>query len=770
MIKKLELRDLEIEINLSESQKFDLSKIQKRAYDALDFGLSVKNNSYNIFISAPNWLNVEDEIIKIIENFAKKEPSPSDWFYVHNFKNPSNPIAIDMESEDGDAFINDMEKLLRNVKNALKELFESEKLNKQKEEIVSQFNRRKEELINELNRKAQELGFIIQPVQPGVFNIIPVLAGEPITPQKYNALSEDMKIYIDSKRRQLEEFMGQILREIAKLDKELREKLEEIDKKAVSETIKIYLLEIKEKYKKYAKVLDYLNDFEEDILNNFQIFLTPENQLPPGPLNPLRKYKVNRIVDNRKLKGAPVVYEKNPTYYNLIGRIEKEAFMGAFVTDVLNIVAGSLHLSNGGYIIINAYDLLRDVFAYDVLKKVIRNREIVIEDIGERISLFSTKSLRPQPIPFNAKVILIGDSYLYYLLQIYDIDFNELFRVFVDFETSANKDEAVSFIIDKIDEIIKENNLLSFSKLSIYEVIKFLMRVSEDKKKIPLNLRLLKEILIEADYIAKKANKNVVDEQSVKDAMKSRFYRYSSIEEKIRELIKRGILVFDFEGEKIGVVNGLSVIMLPEYGFGVPTRITASVGLGKAGIIDIEKETGLGGKIHTKAVLIIGGYIMEKYGREVPISLHARLTFEQNYSGVEGDSASCAELIAILSAIAEVPIKQNIAITGSLNQKGEVQPVGGIIEKIEGFYYSLKIIGLLDGRGGVIVPRRNMDNIILNDELLTAISENKFNIWMVDNFDDVIEIVAGLKPEDFHDRVLQKLREFNKKLKEGANE
>ncbi len=770
MIKKLELRDLEIEINLSESQKFDLSKIQKRAYDALDFGLSVKNNSYNIFISAPNWLNVEDEIIKIIENFAKKEPSPSDWFYVHNFKNPSNPIAIDMESEDGDAFINDMEKLLRNVKNALKELFESEKLNKQKEEIVSQFNRRKEELINELNRKAQELGFIIQPVQPGVFNIIPVLAGEPITPQKYNALSEDMKIYIDSKRRQLEEFMGQILREIAKLDKELREKLEEIDKKAVSETIKIYLLEIKEKYKKYAKVLDYLNDFEEDILNNFQIFLTPENQLPPGPLNPLRKYKVNRIVDNRKLKGAPVVYEKNPTYYNLIGRIEKEAFMGAFVTDVLNIVAGSLHLSNGGYIIINAYDLLRDVFAYDVLKKVIRNREIVIEDIGERISLFSTKSLRPQPIPFNAKVILIGDSYLYYLLQIYDIDFNELFRVFVDFETSANKDEAVSLIIDKIDEIIKENNLLSFSKLSIYEVIKFLMRVSEDKKKIPLNLRLLKEILIEADYIAKKANKNVVDEQSVKDAMKSRFYRYSSIEEKIRELIKRGILVFDFEGEKIGVVNGLSVIMLPEYGFGVPTRITASVGLGKAGIIDIEKETGLGGKIHTKAVLIIGGYIMEKYGREVPISLHARLTFEQNYSGVEGDSASCAELIAILSAIAEVPIKQNIAITGSLNQKGEVQPVGGIIEKIEGFYYSLKIIGLLDGRGGVIVPRRNMDNIILNDELLTAISENKFNIWMVDNFDDVIEIVAGLKPEDFHDRVLQKLREFNKKLKEGANE
>ncbi len=770
MIKKLNLKDLEIKINLNEGPKFDLYQIQKRAYDALNFGLSIKNKNYNVFISAPSWLDVENEIIKIIENFAKKEPAPDDWFYVHNFKNPSNPIAINLESEDGDAFINDMEKLLRNVKNALKNLFESEKLNKQKEEIVSQFNRKREELMNELNRKAQELGFIIQPVQPGIFNIIPVLAGEPITPQKYNTLSEDMKTYIDYKRRQLEEFMGQILREIARLDKELREKLEEIDRNAVSETIRIYFSEMKEKYQKYPKIVDYLNDFEEDILNNFQIFLTPENQLPPGPLNPFRKYKVNRLVNNKKLEGAPVIYEKNPTYYNLIGRIEKEAFMGAFVTDVSNIVAGSLHLSNGGYIIINAYDLLRDVFGYDVLKKVIRNGEIVIEDIGERISLFSTKSLRPQPIPFNAKVILIGDSYLYYLLQIYDIDFNELFRVFVDFETSANKDKAVSLIVDKINEIIKESNLLSFSEYAVYEVIKFLMRALEDKEKIPLNFRLLKEILIEANYIAKKTGKNVVDDQSVKDAIKSRFYRYSSIEEKLRELIKRGVLVFDFEGEKIGVVNGLSVITLPEYSFGIPTRITASVGLGKAGIIDIEKETGLGGRIHSKAVLIIGGYIMEKYGREVPISLQARLTFEQNYSGVEGDSASCAELIAILSAIAEVPIKQNIAITGSLNQKGEVQPVGGIVEKIEGFYYSLKIIGLLDGKGGVIIPRRNMDNIILNDDVLTAIDKNKFNIWVVDNFDDVIELATGLKPKDFHNRVLEKLKEFNKKLKESANE
>ncbi|MEO0197342.1 MAG: ATP-binding protein [candidate division WOR-3 bacterium] len=755
-----------MDIKLSINEQRDLKDIQRRAYESLEFGLSVKDSYYNIFISAPNWLEIEEQVLKIVEEFAKNEEAPSDWFYVHNFKNPSNPIAISLESEKGDEFLSDIDKLIRNIKNVLKDLFEGESLNKQKEEIVSQYNRKKEDLLNELNKKAQELGFIIQPVQPNVFNIIPILAGEPLTPQKYNALSDEMKAYIDSKRRQLEEFMTNTLREVNKLDRELREKIEEVERSAVKDAIKIYFLELEQKYENYEKIINFLKDMEEDISNNFQIFLMPENQLPPGPLNPFRKYKVNRIVDNKKLQGAPVIYERNPTYYNLIGRIEKEAFMGAFMSDVSNIIAGSLHLANGGYIIINAYELLKDPFAYDVLKRVVKNSEIVIEDIGERFSLFSTKSLRPEPIPFNAKIILIGDSFLYYLLQLYDIDFRKYFNVLVDFETEIEQNEGVGFIIDYIDSFIKEKNLLEFSQIAKLEVIKHLLRFSEDRKKLPLNTKLIKEILIEADYIARKNNLKVVDETIVKQAIKNKAFRHSRIEEKLRELIKRGILIFDFEGEKVGVVNGLSVIMMPEYSFGIPSRITASVGLGKAGIIDIEKETGLGGKIHTKAVLIIGGYIIEKYGREVPISLHARLTFEQNYSGVEGDSASCAELLAILSAISEVPIKQNIAITGSLNQKGEVQPVGGIPEKIEGFYYSLKIMGLLDGKCGVIVPNRNMDNIILNDEVLDAMKEGKFNIWVVDNFDDVIEIATGLKSDEFHNRVLEKLKEFNKKLKD----
>ncbi|MEO0172885.1 MAG: ATP-binding protein [candidate division WOR-3 bacterium] len=764
MIRKLNFSDLDIKLSINEQR--DLKDIQRRAYESLEFGLSVKDSYYNIFISAPNWLEIEEQVLKIVEEFAKNEEAPNDWFYVHNFKNPSNPIAISLESEKGDEFLSDIDKLIRNIKNVLKDLFEGESLNKQKEEIVSQYNRKKEDLLNELNKKAQELGFIIQPVQPNVFNIIPILAGEPLTPQKYNALSDEMKAYIDSKRRQLEEFMTNTLREVNKLDRELREKIEEVERSAVKDAIKIYFLELEQKYENYEKITNFLKDMEEDISNNFQIFLMPENQLPPGPLNPFRKYKVNRIVDNKKLQGAPVIYERNPTYYNLIGRIEKEAFMGAFMSDVSNIIAGSLHLANGGYIIINAYELLKDPFAYDVLKRVVKNSEIVIEDIGERFSLFSTKSLRPEPIPFNAKIILIGDSFLYYLLQLYDIDFRKYFNVLVDFETEIEQNEGVGFIIDYIDSFIKEKNLLEFSQIAKLEVIKHLLRFSEDRKKLPLNTKLIKEILIEADYIARKNNLKVVDETIVKQAIKNKAFRHSRIEEKLRELIKRGILIFDFEGEKVGVVNGLSVIMMPEYSFGIPSRITASVGLGKAGIIDIEKETGLGGKIHTKAVLIIGGYIIEKYGREVPISLHARLTFEQNYSGVEGDSASCAELLAILSAISEVPIKQNIAITGSLNQKGEVQPVGGIPEKIEGFYYSLKIMGLLDGKCGVIVPNRNMDNIILNDEVLDAMKEGKFNIWVVDNFDDVIEIATGLKSDEFHNRVLEKLKEFNKKLKD----
>ncbi|MEO0202653.1 MAG: ATP-binding protein [candidate division WOR-3 bacterium] len=768
MIRKLKISDLEISLDVKE--KVELKDIQKRAYEALEFGLSIKDRNYNIFISAPNWLEIENQVLKIVESFARKEKAPNDLFYVHNFKNPSNPISISLESERGDDFINDIEKLIRNVKHVLKELFESETLNKQKEELVSQYNRKKEELINELNKKAQELGFIIQPIQQNIFNIIPVLAGEPLTPQKYNSLSDDMKAYIDKKRIQLEEFISNTLREINKLEKELREKIEEMEKIAVKNSIKPYFLELENKYHDCVKVLNFLRDMEEDISNNFQIFLTPENQLPPGPLNPFRKYKVNRIVDNKELEGAPVIYERNPTYYNLIGRIEKEAFMGAFVTDVSNIISGSLHLANGGYIIINAYELLKDPFAYDVLKRVIKNGEIVIEDIGERLSLFSTKSLRPEPIQFNAKIILIGDNFLYYLLEMYDNDFRKYFNVLVDFETEIEQDIGVGFVLEYIDNLKKEKNLLDFTENAKLEIIRHLLRFSEDKKKIPLNTKLINDILLESDYIAKRNGLEFVDETSVKQAIKNKMFRHSKVEEKLREFIKRGILMFDFEGKRVGVVNGLSVISMPDYSFGIPSRISASVGLGKAGIIDIEKETGLGGKIHTKAVLIIGGYIIEKYGREIPISLHARITFEQNYSGVEGDSASVAELLAILSAISEVPIKQNIAITGSLNQKGEVQPVGGIVEKIEGFYHSLKIMGLLNENCGVIVPSRNMDNIILSDEILEAVKENKFNIWTVDNFDDVIEIATELKANEFHQRVLEKLKEFHKKLKDSNSD
>lgn len=756
-------------IEISDIENAKKVDVQKRANEALKVGLSIENSLYNIYISSPEYWKFDETIIRIVQEVAKNKKAPNDWFYVYNFKNPSNPISISLESEKGDEFVSDIEKLIKNIKITLKQLIEGEELNKIKEEIISQYNRKRENLLNELNKKANELGFIIQPIQPNVFNIIPVIAGEPISPQKFSSLSVEMQEYINSKRRKLEEFISQTIREIHKLDKELRERIEALEKEAVGNSIRSYFLELEEKYGYNEKVHDFIKDMENDILNNFQVFLIPENQLPPGPLNPLRKYMVNRIVDNRELKGAPVIYEKNPTYYNLIGRIEKEMVMGALVSDVQDITAGSLHLANGGYIIVNIYDLLKEPYAYEALKRVIKHREIVIEDIGERFSLFSTKSLRPQPIPFNGKVIIIGDNLLYYLLQMYDPDFREIFRVYVDFETEVDYKEGIYFILEEIDKIRTEYNLKNISKPAIVEIIKNMMRTIEDKEKIPLNTKLLMEILVEANYIADINRKEIIDKQEVKQAIENRQYRYSRIEEKLRELIKRGILVFDFYGQKVGVVNGLSVITLPEYRFGIPSRITASVGLGKAGIIDIEKETGLGGKIHTKAVLIIGGYILEKYGKETPISLQARLTFEQNYSGVEGDSASCAELLAILSAISEVSIKQNIAITGSLNQKGEVQPVGGIPEKIEGFYYTLKVKGFFDkeeNKAVVIIPRRNLINLVLNDEVAEVVGK-KLLIYDVDNFDEVIEIATGMTPQEFHNRVIEKLKDFNKRLKEN---
>ena len=769
---RLEPEDLRPKIDLSDLSEEEIPpkevylSIHKRAVESLVLGLSISDERYNIFVVGDRGFGREEVVLDVLKDMARQKPTPPDWFYVYNFDDPSSPIAFSLPGDVGSRFVRDVDNFIETIRSAIKSTFESESVLSEKENIVKEFNRRREEILSDLNKKAGELGFIIQP-QPAGFNIIPIFNGEPLSPQKYASLPQEVKEYIDSKRKQLEEYIAETLKKLARLDKELREKLEEFDREIARRTIDIHFNELLEKYKEFPHVVDYLKKMREDILKNIQIFLLPPDKIPQGPLNPFRKYKVNHLVDNSGIEGAPVVYEKNPTYYNLIGRIEKEMVFGALMTDFNNITAGSLHRANGGYLLMDAFQLLKDPFAYDALKRVLRNKLILIEDIGERVSLFSTKTLKPQPIPFDGKVVLMGSPLIYYILYYLDPEFPDIFGIKAELESDIPLDSNnLSIMYHFMNFVQHRENLKPFTREALSEILIQSQRHIEDRKKLYANLSFIKELMMEANYFSEGDR---VDLSDVRKAVRHRRYREGRIEERYREMIGRGMILVDVEGKRQGVVNGLSVIQLGNHTFGVPSRITASVGLGKSEIVDIERETGLGGKIHTKAVMIMGGYIYDKYSRDFPLTLHARITFEQNYSGVEGDSATVAELLSLLSEVSGVPIKQSIAITGSMNQKGEVQPVGGINHKVEGFYYTCKAMGL-NGQQGVIIPRRNIDSLSLDEEVVEAVREGKFHVWAVDTVDEAIEIATGVPAEEFHKKVYESLRLFYLKTRKEKKE
>ncbi len=745
----LDLSDIE-NVEVGEGLEF----LHERAVEALKMGLSIDNDRYNVFVVGPRFSGRDELVEGVVRKLAKDRPTPPDWLYVYNFDDPSSPVAFSLPPDVGNRFVQDVDNFINTIRGAIRSAFESESIISEKENLIKEFNRRREEILSELNRKASDLGFIIQP-QPAGFNIIPIFNGEPLSPQKYASLPQDIKEFIDQKRKQLEEHIAETLKKLAKLDKELKEKLEEFDRQVARRTVEVHFRELLEKYRDYPHVVDYLQKMYDDIVRNVNIFLLPPDRVPQGPLDPFRKYRVNLIVDNKSTDGAPVIYERNPTYYNLIGRIEKEMVFGALMTDFNNITAGSLHRANGGYLIIDAFQLLKDPFAYDALKRVLRNRLILIEDIGERISLFSTRTIKPQPIPFDGKVILMGDAMVYYILYYLDPEFSEIFGVKAELETDVPLDGGnLAFFYHYALAFQRKENLKPFTREAMGEIMVEIQRHIEDRKKLSTNLEYLRELMLEASYYS---TSDEVRPEDVKEALRRRRKREGRVEERIREMIERGFILVDVEGSRRGVVNGLSVIQMGNHTFGIPSRITASIGLGKPGIVDIERETGLGGKIHTKAVMIMGGYLYDTYGRDFPITLQVRITFEQNYSGVEGDSATAAELLAVLSEVSGIPVRQGIAITGSMNQKGEIQPVGGINHKIEGFFYTCKAMGLT-GEQGVIIPARNRDNLILREEVIEAVREGKFHIWAVEHIDEVIEIATGVKSDEFHKKVYESLK------------
>jgi lon-related putative ATP-dependent protease len=724
---------------------------QERAVRALKFGIGIRERGFNIYVAGYPGTGRTTAVKNFVGEIARNETAPPDWCYVNNFSNQYEPKAIKLPSGKGQEFRDDVKNLIENIRTALPKAFESDDYTTKREATIRVLENQRKELIDQLNTKAQEAGFVIQSTPVGLL-LIPVIKGKPISEEELITMPQKAKDAIQERRERLESELRSTMRQFFDMEQKIHEEIKKLNRDVALYAIGHLVDDLMEKYKDAPGVTAYLKDVQNDILDNLTLFLKrgePQQQLPfPVPWmkeEPFKKYEVNVIVDNSNVKGAPVVTESNPTHQNLFGRTEKEAQFGALITDFTMIRGGSLHKANYGYLIIPVEELLRNPFSYDGLKRALRNGSILIEELEERYGFISTKSLKPQPIPLNVKVILIGDPYLYQQLFVLDMEFTEHFKVKAEFDTTmARTEENVQQYAAFVCMLCQKENLKHLEGSGLAKLVEHSSRLAEDQQKLSTRFAEVADIIREANFYATEEKSNLVTGDHVKKAIEEKIYRSKLIQEKIQEMIQRGIILIDTDAEKVGQVNGLSVMGLGDFAFGSPSRVTASTGLGREGVVDIEREAKMGGPIHTKGVLILSGYLNEKYAQDKPLSLSARLVFEQNYGGVEGDSASSTELYAILSALSGLPIKQNLAVTGSVNQKGEVQAIGGVNEKIEGFFEVCKTKGFT-GQQGVMIPASNVQNLMLKEEIVDAVKAGQFHIYSVGTIDEGIEVLTGTK-------------------------
>jgi lon-related putative ATP-dependent protease len=725
---------------------------QERALHALDFGLSLCSTGFNIFILGQHGTGKLTTVKSFLSDKAMGEPVPQDWCYVYNFRDPDVPLAISLDPGKALVFQKDMDEIIKILRVEIPKVFESKEYEKQKNELVEKAQMKQREIFSSLEQEAQDKGFSVRKTVSGLI-IVPVKkTGEPLTEEDYKALDEKTRKKIEEIGRTLQERLKDVVRIGRESEKTVKEALRKLEKEAALSAVGHLIDELKHKYKEHVKITAYLEETREDILDHLDDFKVQEEQ--PSQVSFLKlpraeptftRYMVNVLVNNKDCKGAPCIFESNPTYYNLFGRIEHKIQYGLATTDFSMIKAGSLHKANGGYIVINALDLLRNIFSYDALKRAIMNKELKIEDVWEQYRLMSTTGLKPEAVPLDIKVILLGDPFLYYLLYNLDPEYRELFKVKADFDSRMNRTaENVQKYASFVAKLCREEKLLPFDPTGVAKIVEVSSRLAEHQEKLSGRFSDIADVVREASYWASKSGDTVVNEAHVLRAIDEKLLRTNRIEERLREMILEGTLIVDTSGEKVGQINGLAVLDLGDYRFGKPSRITARAYAGKAGVVNIERETKMSGKIHEKAILIISNYLGSRYATKGPISLSASITFEQLYDMVEGDSASCAELYALLSSIANVPLKQSIAITGSMDQNGDVQPIGGVNEKIEGFFDLCRVIGL-DGSHGVIIPARNVRNLMLKKDVVEAVKEGKFFIHPIQKADEGLEIMTEMQ-------------------------
>jgi lon-related putative ATP-dependent protease len=728
---------------------------QQRAVQALEFGLDIEQKGFNIYAAGPLGTGKATAVTAFLQEQAKTKQPPSDWCYVQNFRDPSQPRALQLPTGRGRDLQRDMRNLVNEAARAITGTFEGEEYSQLREELTQTFRRDREHLFSTLNDRSREEGFLLQATQttPMGLALIPHKDGRPMTDEEMAALTTAERGELTQIQETLENDLKQVFNQVRSAERLVYENIQKMDQDIVRFALDFLIQELKEKHGYLPQINAYLDEVESDMADNVELFRAKPQEgqnpalAPPiaGSNHTLRRYEINVIVDNSQTQGAPVVLEVNPTHTNLLGHIDKEAQFGSLQTDLTMIRPGSLHQANGGYLIIRIEEVLRNPLAWEGLKRALKEQKIIVEEITERMGFITTRGLTPEPIPLEVKIILIGNTSLYQMLYMSDPDFMELFKVKAEFDSTMQRtDDNIRDYAAFVCTFCAKENLLQMDKAGVTKLVEHSSRLAEDQTKLSTRFAEISDIIREANYWATKDGAPCINAGHVIRAIEQKIHRSDLIRDKIVEMIQRGTLAIDTESESVGQINGLAVMGLGDFAFGRPSRITVSVGTGREGLIDIEREARLGGRLHTKGVMILGGYLADKLARNIPLSLTARLTFEQSYDEIDGDSASSAELYAILSHLADLPIKQGIAVTGSVNQKGDVQPIGGVNHKIEGFFYVCRAKGLT-GNQGVMIPASNVEHLMLREEVVEAVRQGQFHIYSASTIDEGIEILTGVR-------------------------
>lgn len=727
---------------------------QERAIKAIQTGLDIKSLGYNIFITGMVGTGRTTTIKQLLEKLEQEKETPDDILFVNNFKNPDEPALITLPAGKGKLFQEAMDKLIEMLRINIPELLKSRYYADRRDSLIEAQQRKQKEALKNFEEEVAEQGFAVIQVQMGLFvkpDLIPIIDGQSIPFNKLEALVREGKFpkqkfeELQKKYEQLTDKLEHIFEQLKEMEEETQNMLKKWDEESITPLIRGGISEVRRRFP-YLKVSEYLSNVERNLIKNIDLFKAQKKEGAEKETgDQFLAYRVNPLVDNTDLKGEPVIMETNPNYINLFGSIEQTTNrLGLIKTDFTKIKAGSFLKANGGYLVMNALDALVEPGVWPTLKRTLRNQIFEIQNYMP-FYLFSTTRLKPEPIPCKAKVVMIGDSHIYNILYYLDDDFKKIFKVKSEFDSEMDKGQnTIQEYAQFIKKICVEDKLLPFNKGGIATIIEYGTRLTGRQRKVTTRFHIISDVIREASYWAKKANKNDVGREHVEKAINECFERVSLIEDKIQELIEEGTILIDTEGKVEGQVNGLSVYAMGEFSFGKPTRITAKTAVGRAGVINIEREADLSGSTHNKGVLILGGYLRGKYAQDKPFSLSASIAFEQSYSGVDGDSASSTEVYAIISSLSHLPLRQDIAVTGSLNQKGEIQPIGGVNEKVEGFFDVCKAKGLT-GTQGVIIPFQNVQNLMLRKDVVEAVKGGTFHIYPIKTIDEGIEILIGIK-------------------------